>query len=531
MTSLRRRAVLPLLVLGALLIGAAPAAADPRVKLDWQDCGEGAECATAAVPRDHSEPRGRTLDLAVVRLPATDRSRRIGSLFVNFGGPGGDAVSTLKAFGRELFAGVNDRLDIVGFDPRGVGGSEGAIDCKVNQETDGVYSQPFTTPENLDVGDLVDKDAGYIERCLELNPGILPWSSTANVARDMDLLRDAVGDDKLTYLGFSYGTFLGATYASLFPHRYRALVLDGALDPDQYINRPLENLREQSAGFERGLDRFLQACAAQQNVCQFGGTDPWTAFDELVEQANRAPLPASGPDPRPVDGEDILAAANLVTYNKLNWGVLALGLQGAAAGDGSVLRVIADAFYGRNEDGTYSPGTDRYFTLSALEQRYRSDVDTYLKAGAHSWGLFDHFWYNSGYVELNWGLFPVRPRGVYRGPFKASRSAPTTLVVGTTYDPATPYRGAKRLVSQLGNARLLTMRGDGHTAYGGNSACIDAAVDAYLEEGTLPAEGTTCRQEVPFALPEEVQSQSAAPAAALRRSLRGVAPHVKPLAP
>ena len=179
----------------------------------------------------------------------------------------GTRSSGLHAFGAELFADLNQRFDIVGFDPRGTGQSSNPIDCRVNQETEGLYAQPFTTPYNLDVGAWRARARGYVEACLRNNRGIFRYASTADVARDMDLLRAAVGDAKLTYLGFSYGTFLGATYASLFPHNYRALVLDGAIDPDAYINRPTETLRVQSAGFERGLDRFFQACAADQATC------------------------------------------------------------------------------------------------------------------------------------------------------------------------------------------------------------------------------------------------------------------------
>jgi hypothetical protein len=162
-----------------------------------------------------------------------------------------------------------------------------------------------------------------------------------------------------------------------------------------------------------------------------------------------------------------------------------------------MMRFLADLSSGRLPDGTFDPGLDRYFTLGASEQRYPRDIGTYLDGGQHSWNLFDHFWSNAGYVELNWGLFPVRARSAYFGPFRAPAGTPT-LVVSTTNDPATPYRGGRDAKRQLGNARLLTMRGDGHTAYGGNSPCIDAAVDAYLLEGVAPADGATCKQEVPF---------------------------------
>lgn len=211
-----------------------------------------------------------------------------------------------------------------------------------------------------------------------------------------------------------------------------------------------------------------------------------------------------------------------LAHAKQAWPFLAADLAAAQAGNLSLIRQEVDFFYGLLDDGSFDPFTDRYFALGALEQRYPRNLFTYLEAGEHSWNLFDHFWWNSGYVELPYGLFPVDPRGAYYGPFENRRSSPTTLVVGTTYDPATPYRGGRRLAADLGNARLLTMRGDGHTAYGGNSPCIDAAVDAYLEEGTLPDEGTVCRQQVAFEAP---QLRGLARA----RAARLLQPHVKPV--
>ncbi len=486
-------------------------------RLDWSDCGGGFQCATAQLPLDYSKPRGDTLAVAVTRLPAQDRAHRIGSLFVNFGGPGGDAVASLQAFGAELFATLNQRFDIVGFDPRGTGQTQYAIDCAINQETLGLYRQPFTTPDNADPDRMLSEAQSYVDACVSKNATILPYASTADAARDMDALRAALGDARLNYLGFSYGTFLGATYASLFPGRYRALVLDGALDPDAYINRPSDTLLAQNGGFERALDRFFQACAVDQAACLgFGGTDPHAAFDNLVAGANATPLPASGDDPRPVDGDDVLAAAFVVMYAKQNWPLLAQSLALASQGDGSGIRFLADAFYGWLGDGSYDPLSDRYFTLGAIEQVYAPDIDGFLHNGALSWSEFDHAWWNAGYyAELPLGLFPVHAKKPFRGPFKAARSSPTVLVVGTTYDPATPYRDAKRMVAELGNARLLTMQGDGHTAYGGNSSCIDGAVEAYFFRGTVPKAGTVCVQDVPFAQPDAVAEAKGALAAGL----------------
>ncbi len=493
------------------------------------------------MPKDWSKPRRGTIQLAVSKVPATDQANKLGSLFVNFGGPGGDAAATVAAIGGDLFRGVNDRFDIIGMDPRGVGESRPAIDCRSNQETEGVYAQPFETPDTLDIRAMVQRDTRYIRRCLTLNSAILPYVSTANVARDIDWLRSAVGDRRLTYLGFSYGTFLGATYQSMFPSHVRAMVLDGALDPDQYLNDPLSSLDEQTAGFERAIGRFLQACAADQANCLgFGGSDPWAALDELIERASVTPIPASNGDP--VDGQDIDAAVTQAVYSKGLWDELAFGLARAAQdNDGSMLRAIDQLFYGGpDENGNYDPITDRYFTISALEQRYPHDIGTFVRrASAPTTTTTTP---SGTTATASW-------RG---GSTRSSRTAPTTARSATrpaprrrssSARPTTRRRRTRRRSGssrQLGNARLLTMRGDGHTAYGGNSTCIDDAVDAYLEQLTLPAEGTTCRQEVPFEQPPpepaEPQSKAAPQSLAQRsglaerlRDLQRVAPHVKPL--
>jgi pimeloyl-ACP methyl ester carboxylesterase len=525
---LQRRLILTCALIAALvagLSGTALAKSKPRTTLDWAPCGESAptfECATAQVPLDYSEQSGTQIKLAVTRLPARDQEQRVGSLFVNYGGPGAGAVEITQATGDSLWANLNERFDIVAFDPRGTGLNEPAIDCKANQKTEGVYGVPFVTPENLDPQALIARDQGYVDKCLRNNDwDVLRYATTANVARDMDRLRAAVGDEQLSYLGFSYGTFLGATYESLYPERYRALVLDGALDADEYINQPMDNLLAQSAGFERAIGRFFQACAADQAACLgFGGSDPWDAFDSLADQADANPIPASTGEP--VTGDDLRNFMVTDVYNKVFWAEIAQGLVEAAAGDASLVRLIVDnVIYGEQPDGSFDPGLDRYFTLSALEQRYSDDPDVYFAQGRRSYNLFDHVWFNAGYVELNWGLFPVKPKGAFRGPFVANPDATPTLVVGTTYDPATPYRGSKALARQLGNARLLTMRGDGHTAYGGNSPCIDAAVEAYLLELTVPAAGTSCRQDVPFAQPEP-KSKAMKAGATVRRTLHGI---------
>ncbi len=535
MTSMFRRTRGSVAALGAVfacLAGAAPVAAAPAVQLQWAACGAaGAQCATATVSKDYDDAGAGTLDLAVARSPATDPSKRIGSLFFNLGGPGAGAANYIKAFGAGLFPVLNARFDIVGVDPRGTGGSV-PVDCKANQETQGVYSQPFTTPFTVDVSALVAKDQGYIARCVELNGDVLPYLSTANVARDLNAIREAVGDEKMTYLGFSYGTFLGATLQSLFPGKTRAVVLDGALDADQYINDPLSNLDEQTAGFERAISRFMSACAADRAGCGFGGGDPLGTTDSLIDRADATPIAASSAPDRPVDGDDIRAALAQYVYAKspvarpgrCTRAAVAGRRLGDPADRGRLLRPPAD--------GSYDPGTDRYFLLSAGEQHYPSDTQPFLATGRQSYFDYDHAFWNHGYAELNWGLYPVRVLDAFDGPFRTTDADPTTLVVGTRYDPATPYKQAQRLVRELGNARLLTMNGDGHTAYDGdpsdgyNSECADKAIEAYLFELVLPAPGTECAQDQP-AFPAALPPGARGPGTSTPKVV--VAPHTRPL--
>ncbi len=532
MFAMPRRGLAVVCALG--VFGATPSAADAQSPagrpLDWEPCASAPkwECASATVPKVYGQPGRGRFTLAVTRLPATDQENKIGSLFVNYGGPGASAVDITQAVAEFLWAPFRERFDIVAFDPRGTGATSQAIDCRVNQEELGTYSQPFFEPGD-DLNAYLDRIDTYWQRCQALNRGVLRYTSTANYARDMDLLRRSVGDAKLNYFGFSYGTFIGATYAALFPDRFRAMVLDGAVDPELYINRPTSHLRIQTAAFEKAFGRFMMTCAAHRDFCSFGGNDPWLAFDRLVERADRSPIPAGGADPRPVDGEDVLAGTFGALYSKFAWTPLANALNALAAGDATAMRELANSFYGREDDGTYSPLGDRYLALSA-EQRYGDDIRPYLEACEESWEAFDHAWWNAGCVELYWRAIPVKAQGAYYGPWTVPASANTPLVVGTRYDPATPYRAAVRAVRRMGNARLLTMNGDGHTAFLNGSACIDAAVILYITDLVLPPEGTQCDQDVPFPLPmEEPTAKSRTARAGVERRYAG--PQTAPFRP
>ena len=321
------------------------------------------------------------------------------------------------------------------------------------------------------------------------------WAAASTNARDLDLLRAAVGDDRLTYIGQSYGTLLGATYASLFPGRARALVLADPVDADTWTNRPLEAIREQSASFEDLLDRFFAACAAHQAACKFGGEDPEDAFELTLDSLDRAPAPVPGG--RPVDGDDARMAAVQAMLSPRDWPRLAAALPSAQAGDGTGLRRLADEFLDRQPDGT-SPLIDGYWATLSLDMDYPRTVAPFLAAGRHAFSLFPNVFWNSGYAELPLGLSPVRGRP-FRGPFVNSPAAGTALVIGMTHDPNTPYAWAKRLTADFGNARLLTLRGDGHDILSSLNPCILGRAILYLEEGTLPEVGATCRREPPFA--------------------------------
>ena len=502
----RRRAAVAVALIAAGALAGAPAAGashkPPVPQLSWHDCDDGFECATAKVPLDHDRQRGRTIELALIRFPATDRENRIGSLFVHPGGSGGAGVDFVRNAPPQALALIARRFDFVGVDTRGVGASRPAMDCDADPERLGVYAQPFPRPDTLDASALVARTKEYVRRCAERNGDLLAHMSSADMARDFDLLRAAVGDEQLTYVGSSYGTLVGATYASLFPGRARALLLTAPIDVDTWVNRPFEAIREQTAGIEHGLHRFFAACALHPRECGFGEGEPQEAFEDLAARLDAAPVPApNAVDPRPVDGDDLRFAAAYQMLSPNRWPAFGAALAAAQRGDGSALRDLADRAYERTPAGDSPPMDVNWVTL-ANDQRYPRRVEPFLAAGRHAASLFEHTHFNSGYGEIAMGQLPVRPDDPYRGPFRHAADATPALVVGTTHDTWTPYAWARRLTADLGNARLLTMRGDGHDVLTSGNPCVLAAMLGYLEERQLPAPGTVCRRDPPFTSPQ-----------------------------
>ncbi len=456
--------------------------------IDWQDCGGGFECGVLTTPVDYDEPDAETVGIGLVRLPATDQENRIGSLLLNPGGPGGSGIDFVLGAGTTTLATLNERFDLVGFDPRGVGAS-GNIVCLTPEEAEALASLPEPANDTEAFFQRLFVSATEQQLCDDNNPVLLDHVSTANVARDMDEIRKAVGDEQLNYLGFSYGTYLGATYAALFPGQARALVLDGAIDPEEYADDPFEQWLGFALGNEVALDRFLADCETNLD-CGFTGPDAAGRYEALIASLNETPLPitVNGQELQ-VTGGDISAIAFQALYARQSWPVLGQVLGEVAAGDATLLTQIVTALL----EGAGAPSNAQQAILGVDEAWPRS-IFAALQAeqarleAAPRLGQFAP----SG---IDFAFWPVTDDDAYDGPFVNPDDAAPILVVGTTFDNATPYDDAIKLTDQLANASLLTSDGDGHTAYGRSGPCIDDAVNAYLVDLTLPEEGTVCAQD------------------------------------
>ncbi|MGF1663083.1 MAG: alpha/beta hydrolase [Kineosporiaceae bacterium] len=510
MTITRARGLVALVAGTALAAPAAVAYAAPATEpatepapepaavsdLEFADCDDGFECGTLTVPLSYAGAAEGDLDLSVIRRPAADPANRIGALLANPGGPGGSGVDFVRGTAGPdgILAELNQRFDIVSWDPRGTKGSS-PVDCFDDARLDTYYAEAEAFPDGEDRDAVLATGREFIDACVtNAGPELLSAISTENTARDMDALRAALGEEQISYLGYSYGTYLGATYASLFPDRIRAFVLDGAVDPDAYANNPLLSDTIQARGFEVAIDRFFEEFCA--DACAFaGGKDAWR---DLVEQLEAEPLTTGGDPERPVDGAAVINATLISMYVRQIWPVLDQALADAGAGDGAQLQVLADIAIGRNDDGSYDPGQGAFPAINAVDRDYPEDVRIQdlmrlvYEQVSPSFGPSTWVSLAGGYSAFEW---PVEADDRFAGPFEYPSDRLPILVVGNTFDPATPYSGSLAMTEQLGNAELLTLDGDGHTAYGGNSTCIDDAVDAFLVDGTVPAAGTVCEYD------------------------------------
>ncbi|MBP0935503.1 alpha/beta hydrolase [Streptomyces goshikiensis] len=478
---------------GSAAPGEIPAALRPYYdqKLSWRDCGvPGFQCATMKAPLDYAKPgSGQDIDIAVARRQASGPGKRLGSLVVNPGGPGGSGIGYLQAYaGIGYPAAVRAQYDMVSFDPRGVDRSS-PVECLTGPEMD-QFTQVDQTPDDAaERAKLVEAFKKFAAGCEKHSQRILPHVSTVDAARDMDILRSALGDKKLSYVGASYGTFLGATYAELFPGRVGRLVLDGAMDP----SRPaLELNRDQTAGFETAFTSFAKDCAKQPD-CPLGKGSPQEVAQRLKEffrKVDAQPVP-SGDPARPL-GESLATTGVIAAlYDESAWPQLREALTGAMNGDGSGLLGLADSYYERDADGKYANLMFANAAVNCIDQPAAFSgpeaVDKALPSFEKASPVFGA---GLAWASLNCGYWPVKATGEARA--LAAKGAPPIVVVGTLRDPATPYKWAQALADQLESGTLLTYDGDGHTAYGRGSDCIDTAINRYLLEGKPPAPGKKC---------------------------------------
>ena len=455
-------------------------------RLSWHPCDKGFQCATLVVPFDYGRPGWRRFTLPVIRLPASDPSQRIGALVTNPGGPGGSGVQYVLGARSEFPAAVRARFDIVGFDPRGVGGSVPALHCLTGPQLDqylAVNDEPADAAQMVAV---VSASKQYAARCEDNSGALLPYVGTRNAARDMDVLRAALGESKLTYLGKSYGTYLGTWYAQLFPHRVRALVLDGAVDPD---TPSLAEDVTQAEGFGVAFGSFVAWCVRSGN-CPVTAADAVAQVQGLVSRATATPLANELNDGQVADGAMVLGSVASALYSTYYWPDLRTGLANALAGDGTVLVELANLLFERNPNGTYSNLADADTAISCLDRPWPRSLAAWQSAAVAAGRAAPLFGVSFVWGSLACAYWPVPS---YPLPRIRAAGAPPILVVGTLRDPATPYREAQALAGDLSSGVLLGWNGDGHTAYGEGSACVDTIVNDYLINLTVPRSGMVCQ--------------------------------------
>ncbi|MGW7429685.1 alpha/beta hydrolase [Streptomyces sp. NPDC054861] len=495
---------------GPAVAGGAPTPSLPAPEPNWKPCTQGSpfDCAAVKVPLDYDDPGGRGIELAVVKREATGPGPRIGTLFFNPGGPGGPGTVQMpqnyESFPRE----VRERFDIVSWDPRGIGSST-AVNCFGSPEEAAEWSA--SKPAGFPVGEKERAafSSAYAElgrRCEQRAPELLRHVSTADTARDLDQLRRAVGDEQLTYYGISYGTYLGATYANLFPQRVRAMVLDANWDPRAWTDNASDAVPRTTA-FQRlgsgrsaaaAVDRFLTLCGSTTTArCAFSAGTPQATrdkYERLLERLRKEPV-----------GTWTYAGTVADTVSSLY--VVQPGATQLAGR-------LQDLWQGRVPEPSPPPppppvaqpnpylGEEQSTAVVCGDSPNPRDADAYrtlADAAAIGAGDTGRFWV---WASAGCAAWPAIVEDRYRGPWNTPTANPI-LVVGNTHDPATPLSGAQAMTKELADARLLTQDAVGHTALFNPSTCVDARTSRYLVDGTLPPVGTRCRQDAPpFAAPE-----------------------------
>jgi pimeloyl-ACP methyl ester carboxylesterase len=439
------------------------------------------DCATIKVPQDWAAPGdGKTFDIALVRARAAGQANRIGSLVVNPGGPGASGIELATYLAAGLPSDVLFRFDIVGFDPRGVGRSN-PVECFSDSDLDAYFGYDPDPVSQADFDGFVALSRKMAQSCGDKYGDTLRLFSTEQAARDMDAVRAAVGDEKLTYLGYSYGTLLGAVYAQLFPTKIRALVLDGAVDPTQ---TSLAATETQTKGFERAFDNFATWCTSNTARCPIA-PDARATVMAAIQSARTNPVAGTGG--RKATPGWVLTAVASSLYSDAQWPLMATAISNLGKGNAAGVFELADSYAQRDPSGEYSNLFDALLTVNCTDDPKSLTVEEARQLQA-DWRTRYPMFGTSSALSLICAQWPGK-----RDPYPAGRAegAPPIVVVGTKGDPATPYEQTPALAKMLGVGVVLTWEGEGHTAYP-QTRCIASAVNGYLIDLRVPRDGQTC---------------------------------------
>jgi pimeloyl-ACP methyl ester carboxylesterase len=461
---------------------ASPAAPVPAAPT-WTSCRDGFQCATISVPLDYAAPGKGTVSLELIRLRASDKAHRIGSLLVNPGGPGVSAVDFLRGFATgSVPDALRKQFDLVAFDPRGTTGSA-PVHCLGTSQLDTFFHVDQDPDNAREVVALDDESKKLAAGCQQKSGRILPHLSTEDAARDMDSVRAALREPKLNYLGYSYGTALGAAYLDLFPTKARAMVLDGALDPRSSWDQVVMG---QAKGFDLAMRSFLSWCDQHADTSEFRQAvegDLGAAYDRIRARVEARPVPGIGD--RTVGPAELYFGAGQSLYSTSYWESLGTALAELTQGQGSVMLQLSDLYLDRGENG-YENTIEANYAVNCVDRPFPKDNAAYARLADQLAKVAPRFGPGVAWGSQACARWPVPPTGEPHAVTGAG--SPPIVVIGTTRDPATPYSWAVALADQLQNGVLLTHVGDGHTAYRkGAPACIVNPVNTYLLTGKPPA--------------------------------------------
>ena len=461
---------------------AQPETTDPANAISWDPCGDGLECGYLDVPIDYTDENSATTSLYLTKHMATSSSQRIGTLLVNPGGPGFGGSFLAESADNIYSPTLLKSFDIVAWDPRGTGQSIPAIDC--TDDYDYFFAGGDITPDtDKERADGIATYREFTELCFEKNGDLLPYVGTNNVARDMDMIRRALGEDKISYFGFSYGSELGATWATLFPDTVRAAVLDGASDPEaDWIDGGLQ----QNKGFEEAIAKFLAQCSANSDCAFYNSADAEGAFDSLMESLDENAIPTTSGRPDLTRGMALTAVAQAM-YDDAYWSELEIALAAAQTDDGTGLLSLFDQYFQMLPDGSYGNELEAFLNILCADNSERitiEEADSYVpRFQANAPRLAPGT--TGDYTCVFWppALDPrITITGIGAGPI---------VVIGTTGDPATPLEGTRNMANVLEDGRLIVVTADQHLGYGVNS-CVNDAVDTYLVDLVLPTAELNC---------------------------------------